>query len=338
MIMAGGQGTRFWPWSVKNRPKQFLPLHSKKTMIQETFERYSQWLSKEKIYVVTTEEYHDLLMEQLPQLPSEQIILEPERKDTAPCVALTALHCLEKDEDEVLVMSPADQYISDSQELMETLLLAEKIANSGHSIVTLGIPPTRPETGYGYIKTKYPSFIENKVLHVEKFIEKPFLDHAETLINDNNVFWNSGIFVSKPSTIAYYMEKFQTNIWNTLIKNKDNLKTAYLKLPKISVDYAILEKADEVYMIPVTFDWDDLGTWGSLERFKKEDQNHNILIGNVQVLSSENCMIISEKQNAMVLGAKDLIIVLTEEGLLVCHKSQEQEIKNLLNSWPETNK
>ncbi len=336
--MAGGQGTRFWPWSVKKRPKQFLPLHSKKTMIQETYERYSQWLPDEKIFVVTTEEYRDLVLEQLPQLPSEQIILEPERKDTAPCVALTALCCLEKDEDEVLVMSPADQFISNPQELMESLLLAEKIANIGYSIVTLGIPPTRPETGYGYIKTKDQSFRENKVLHVEKFIEKPSSAHAENLLNDDNVFWNSGIFVWKPSTIAYYMEKFQSNIWNTLIKNKGDLKKAYSMLPKISVDYAILEKANEVYMIPATFEWDDLGTWGSLERFKNENHDNNILIGNVQVLSSENCMIISENKNALVLGAKDLIIVLTEEGLLVCHKSQEQKIKNLLNSHSKNDK
>lgn len=331
--MAGGQGTRFWPWSVKKKPKQFLPLHSKKTMIQETYERYSKWLSNENIFVVTTEEYRDLVIEQLPQLPLEQIILEPDRRDTAACVALTALHCLEMGEDEVLVMTPADQYISDSQELMESLLIAEKVAEKGNSIVTLGIKPTRPETGYGYLKAIPEKVEEKQILKVDQFIEKPSLDYAKKLLESGNVFWNSGIFVWKPSTIAYYMEKFQGDMWSLLINNKENLKDIYSTLPKISVDYAILEKAKEVYTIPTTFEWDDLGTWRSLERLHNDDNNENIIIGNVYSFSSSNCLIISQDNNTKVLGVKDLIIVLTEDGLLVCHKSMEHEIKNAFDSW-----
>jgi mannose-1-phosphate guanylyltransferase len=289
----------------------------------------------EKIFVVTTEEYHNLVMEQLPYLSPEQILLEPDQRDTAPCVALTALHCLERGENEVLVMSPADQYVSDSQELMESLLLAENVAKKGNSIVTLGIQPTRPETGYGYIKTTTEVVEENQILKVEQFIEKPSLEHAKKLLECENVFWNSGIFVWKPSTIAYYMEKFQGEMWHKIKSHKNELKKIYSTLPKISVDYAILEQAKELYMIPATFEWDDLGTWRSLERLSKEDNNENIFIGNVNALSANNCMVISQDHDAIVLGVKDLIIVLTEDGLLVCHKTYEQEIKNVLHSWSD---
>lgn len=334
VIMAGGQGTRFWPWSIEKKPKQFLSLISKKTMIQETFDRYKEWLSIDKIFVVTTEEYKQLVIDQLPNLPQEQIILEPERRDTAPCVALTAMFFQEKLDDEVLVMCPADQYISDAAELKESLHLAEKIAEKDNNIVTLGINPTRPETGYGYIKAA--SEKADKILKVERFIEKPTEKYAEKLLNSDNVFWNSGIFIWKPSTIAHYMEKYQYYLWNTLKNNQSQIKEVYSKLPKISVDYAILEKVNCIYTIPAKFEWDDLGTWRSLERIYNQDSGENILIGNVNVLSSSNCTIISDNQDLVVLGVSDLIIVSTADGLLICHKSQEQEIKKALNLLSNT--
>jgi len=336
--MAGGQGIRFWPWSVKKKPKQFLPLKNGKTMLQETYERYKSWVSIQKIYVVTTEGYYTLVKEQLPDLPQEQILLEPERRDTGPCVALTALNFLDKDDDEVLVMSPSDHHISNPEELMKSLLLAEKVAKKENSIVTLGISPTRPETGYGYIKVINNIPQDNQALKVEEFIEKPSLSDAEKLLNNDHIFWNSGIFVWKPSTIAYYMEKFQSHLWNTLKDGKDQLKKTYSTLPKISVDYAILEKANTIYTIPTNFEWDDLGSWTAMERLNEKDNNKNILIGNVNAISSNNCIVISHlNDKTLALGVTDLIIVLTEDGLLVCHKSLEQEIKNILNYLNDLN-
>jgi mannose-1-phosphate guanylyltransferase len=336
VIMAGGQGTRFWPWSIKGKPKQFLPLNSQNTMIQETYNRYKQCLSKEKIYVVTTEEYQGLVKKQLPQLPLEQIIVEPDQRDTAPCVALTAMYFLGKDDDEALVISPADQYISDTQKLKDILEFAENIAEDGKSIVTLGVKPTRPETGYGYIKASIDEADEfQRVYKVDRFIEKPSKEHAKRLITSENVFWNSGLTIWKPSTIAYYMSKLQPKLWDTLLSNKTILQEVYSTLPKISVDYAILENAEEVFMIPATFQWDDLGTWRSLERLNKEDDNKNIVIGNINAVSTNNSIIISHGKKAIVLGVSDLIIVLTEDGLLVCNKSNEQEIKTLINDWPD---
>ncbi|WP_309543453.1 sugar phosphate nucleotidyltransferase [Cytobacillus firmus] len=334
MIMAGGKGTRFWPWSVKDKPKQFLSLLSNETMIQTTYKRFSQWLSSEKIFVVTTEEYLGLVMEQLPELSPEQVIVEPYQRDTAPSVALTALHFLDKGDDEVLVMSPADQYISNSEALKESLLLAEEIASDENAIVTLGIKPTRPETGYGYIKSEQENE-EEQVLKVTEFIEKPSLNHAKDLVNNSNVFWNSGIFVWRPSTIAYYMKKYQGAMWNELNENKNIFNEIYGSLPKISVDYAILEKAEKIYMIPSKFKWDDLGTWKSIERIYEKDSNKNILIGDIRTVSAQNCIIISQDQKVLVLGVEDLIIALTEDGLLVCQKSHEQKIKKILNSWSE---
>ncbi|MBY0074703.1 mannose-1-phosphate guanylyltransferase [Priestia aryabhattai] len=331
IIMAGGQGTRFWPWSIKEKPKQFLTLSSDKTMIQETYDRFRKWLPIEKIFVVTTDEYYSLVIEQLPEINSDQIILEPERRDTGPCVALSALHFLEKQEDEVIVTVPSDQYISDGELFRNSMITAEKAAQKDRSIVTLGIVPTRPETGYGYIEAK-EGVGQESIVPVKKFIEKPSLKQAVELLKNKNVYWNSGIFLWKPSTIAYYMELLQKDIWRTLLNNRSNLKQAYSKLPKISVDYAILEKAEKVYMIPAKFEWDDLGSWCSVERIQKENDKQNLELGNVYTLESNNCIVISDKQKALVIGVDDLIIVSTEEGLLVSHKSKEQIIKKALNS------
>ncbi|MGG1073104.1 sugar phosphate nucleotidyltransferase [Priestia megaterium] len=331
IIMAGGQGTRFWPWSVKERPKQFLTLSSNKTMIQETYARFRQWLPIEKIFVVTTDDYYPLVIEQLPEIDKDQIILEPERRDTGPCVALTALYFLTREDDEVIITAPSDQYIADEELFRESMVIAEKTAQTDRAIVTLGIVPTRPETGYGYIEAE-KVVDQEQVLPVKRFIEKPSFKKSIELLKNKNVYWNSGIFLWKPSTIAYYMELLQKDMWRALLKNRTNLKEAYFNLPKISVDYALLEKAETVFMIPVKFEWDDLGSWCSVERIQKDKTKQNIEVGDVSALECNNCMIISDKQKALVIGVDDVIIVSTEEGLLICHKSKEQMIKNALNS------
>ncbi|HET7615429.1 MAG TPA: sugar phosphate nucleotidyltransferase, partial [Bacillales bacterium] len=199
---------------------------------------------------------------------------------------------------------------------------------AGNSIVTLGIRTLRPETGYGYIEAMEND--HDEVVKVKTFIEKPSYERAVGLYQRPNIYWNSGIFVWKPSTIAYYMEKNQPVLWRTLMKSGNNLETAYATLPKISIDYAVLEKAEEVYMIPATFQWDDLGTWQSLERLYSKDGSGNVTLGDIHSTSTKNCMVYSEDRQVMTLGVENLIIVSTEEGLLVCHKSREQEIKKAL--------
>lgn len=330
--MAGGQGTRFWPWSVKDRPKQFLSLMSEETMLQQTYNRFRKWLPPEKIYIVTIEEYVSLVKEQLPSMRDNQILIEPASRDTAPCIALTALHFLKDHDNEAFAAVPADHYISDDSVFPEIFTLAEKIAENEHAIVTLGIKPTRPETGYGYIQAEKFAGANNQVLKVKNFIEKPSREEAEILLKEKNIYWNSGIFIWKPSTIAYYMERFQPEIWRNIKNCEQNLKREYFKINKISVDYAILEKAESIYVIPVNLEWDDVGNWSAWERHNKNSSENNILLGDVHVLSTKNCVIKSEDRKVIVIGVEDLIIASTEEGLLVCHKSQEQKIKDLIKS------
>lgn len=330
-IMAGGEGTRFWPWSVKGKPKQFLPLVSEETMLQLTYRRYRQWLPKSNIYIVTMKTYLPLIKEQLPELAEEQMIIEPDRKDTGPCIALTALAFLNKGDDEVLVVTPSDHYVADGEGLMKALLMAERVALNERAIVTLGMKPSRPETGYGYIGTKESEY-GDQVLSATSFIEKPPLDKALQLFKRPDMFWNSGIFIWKPSTIAYYMSNYQSSMWNLLTQSGSDLEKVYERLPKISIDYAILEKAETIYMIPVTFVWDDLGTWTSLQRIYTPDSEGNIALGDVSLEDTSGSIIYSEGIKTIVVGVQDVIVAYTSNGLLVCHKSAEQRIKTMLNN------
>lgn len=338
VIMAGGQGTRFWPWSVKERPKQFLSLMSEETMLQQTFHRFRKWLPPEKIYILTTEEYLPLVKEQLPSIKKNQILTEPMPRDTGPCLALAALHFLKKGDNEAFAAVPADHFLLDDHTFPEIFRLAEKIANNEHSIVTLGIRPTRPEPGYGYIQAGKQDESNHNVFAVNRFIEKPTIAKAEQLLENENIYWNSGIFIWKPTTIKHFMEKFQPDIWEKINNNVQDLKAQYALLPKISIDFAILEKADSIYTIPVNLPWDDVGNWGAWERLNKKTNEENLLHGDIHLLSTYNCTIKSDDKKVVVIGVEDLIIASTEEGLLVCHKSQEQKIKEVLNKIAQDEK
>jgi mannose-1-phosphate guanylyltransferase len=328
VIMAGGQGTRFWPLSTKRMPKQFLNLYSGDSLLQQTYQRFQTFLPNEKIYILTTKQYLPIVQEQLPKLNMEQIIVEYDQRDTAPCIALTGLFFLNQQDDEVLVIAPSDHYIEDIKSFHEALTLAETMAEQDHSIVTLGVLPTAPKTGYGYIQILENSVSSQGVFKVEKFIEKPDIKKAEELLDQKNVYWNSGIFIWRPTTIAYHFKKLQPDIWNILNENIFDLKTIYASLPKISVDYAILEKAENVYLVPSFFTWDDIGTWSSLERFKKVENKD--IKGKVMTDSANNCLVYTDR-TTLLLGVEDLIVASTDEGILVCHKSEEQKVKKLIN-------
>lgn len=332
VIMAGGKGTRFWPRSVESKPKQFLALTSGDTMLQLTYQRFRHWLPAEKIYVVTTKQYAAMVHVQLPELTPDRIIIEPASKDTGPCIALAALYFLGKGDNEVLVTTPSDQHIPDHEDFMNVLLKAEKAAVFGEAIITLGVVPTRPETGYGYIETLEPSDDE-QVVPVRTFIEKPDMEKANDLIQQPNMYFNSGIFIWKPSTISHYMQTYQSKMWSLLSGCEGELEAAYSKLPKISVDYAILEKATTIYTIPVSFDWDDVGLWTSLERIHPANLDGNIAFGDIHSVQAENNIIYSENLKTAVVGVRDLIVVSTDHGLLICHKSKEQLIKEIIKAW-----
>ncbi|MUT68742.1 mannose-1-phosphate guanylyltransferase [Paenibacillus sp. NEAU-GSW1] len=334
VIMAGGKGTRFWPRSTESKPKQFLALTAEnKSMLQLTYERFRSCLAAEDVYVAVSENYLPIVKEQLPSLPVKQLIIEPEQRDTAPCIALTASHFLKLSIDDVIVTAPSDQYIPSTEELMEALYAAETAAKDPGVVVTLGIVPTRAETGYGYIEAneseesgKYGLYIKE----VKAFIEKPSKERAEQLIQAANIYWNSGIFIWRPSTIACYMEMYQPEMWNTFKLEGEELADRYRKLPKLSIDYAIIEKLELLYTIPIAFTWDDVGTWTSLERIFETDPDGNMLFGRIYPMATKDSIIYSEQQKVVVIGVRDLIIVTTEEGLLICHKSEEQNVKHAI--------
>lgn len=329
VIMAGGRGTRFWPSSTESKPKQFLPLLTERTMLQDTYDRFRKWLPSSNIYVATSKIYVQLVMEQLPELPIEHIIIEPDSRDTGPSTALTALTFLHQHEDDVLVMVPSDQYISDAKELKRALQAAASEAKTRRITVMLGIVPNRPEIGYGYIRT-HEGQDDHPLREVDAFIEKPNQDYAEKLMKLDGTYWNSGIFVWRPSTIEYLMTRHCPSIWQPLKKHYPEIANIYSQLPKLSIDYAVIEKAKDLYVIPATFDWDDVGTWNAVRRHYGADEHDNLLKGHVRSLASHGNIVFTDKQ-AIIIGVDDLIVVSTEEGLLVCHRSEEQRIKEMLN-------
>ncbi|MBD0381557.1 mannose-1-phosphate guanylyltransferase [Paenibacillus sedimenti] len=326
VIMAGGKGLRFWPRSVEERPKQFLALTSRDSMLQMTYNRFRKNIDAADIYVVARSSYITLIREQLPYLDPSRLIIEPDQRDTGPCIALTARFFLQQGIDDVLVTAPSDQYIPDDKALMKALLEAERLAGKEKSIVTLGIVPTRPETGYGYIRAASES-IAGQAQRVLKFVEKPNEQRARELLLEPDTYWNSGIFIWKPSTIDYYMKLYQRDLWNKLWLSEEPLETVYATLPKLSVDYAILEKATTVFTIPVHFVWDDIGSWTAMERVFPKDEQGNIIFGDVYPLHINNSIVYAEEQKVIAIGVEDLIIVSTKDGLLVCRKSEEQHIK-----------
>lgn len=330
VIMAGGKGNRFWPRSTEEVPKQFLALTSNHTMLQETYQRFLRWIPAADIYVATVQKYTQLVLEQLKELDSRQLIIEPEQRDTAPCMALIARYFLLEGQDEPFVTVPSDQYIGDDEAYIQAIEQAVEAARQEGVIVTLGIVPTRPETGYGYIEAIGKAQDDGRPYRVKRFIEKPDLEKATRLVNMANVYWNCGIFAWRPSTIAAYLEQFEPDMSRLISLSDEQLEQMYPPLPKVSVDYAILEKADLIYCIPVRFGWDDVGTWTALTRLYPIDEQGNLISGSVHMLRAGDNIVFSDKQKTLVIGVADLIIVSTPEGLLVCPKSDEQTIKQAL--------
>ncbi|NIK68760.1 mannose-1-phosphate guanylyltransferase [Paenibacillus sp. BK720] len=335
VIMAGGKGTRFWPRSTVAKPKQFLTLASEEaTMLQQTYARFRSCLPEENVYVAVSENYLPMVKEQLPELGENRIIIEPEQRDTAPCIALTASYFMKLEQDDVLVTAPSDQYIPDTEELMDALRAAEQAAKKDGVVVTLGIVPTRAETGYGYIETidseDHAEKFGERIKEVKAFIEKPTKEKAEKLIELPNMYWNSGIFIWKPSTIAGYMMKYQPGMWSIFDQKDEEFRQSYAGLQKLSIDYALVEKLERLYTIPIEFIWDDVGTWTSLERIFTTDGDGNLLLGQVFPFATRNTIIYSEQQQVVTIGIEDLIIVSTEEGLLICRKADEQNVKHAI--------
>lgn len=347
LIMAGGKGERFWPKSRQNLPKQFLSLtNDGKTMIQLTVERILPLVDLEDIYIATNANYKQLVMEQLPGLPEQNILCEPIGRNTAPCIGLGAVHIQHKYDDAIMMVLPSDHLIKFNDIFTETLENACEVAEEGHNLVTIGITPNYPETGYGYIKAD-PTSAFKKSYAVECFVEKPSYEIAKSYVESGNYYWNSGMFIWKLSSILSNMQTFMEDTYNGLLKIQTAIGTSnegrtleevFPNFVSDSIDYGIMEKASDIYLIPGNFGWDDVGSWLAVERVRGTDENGNALTGNIVTVDTANCTIEGHTRLITTVGLKDLIIVDTEDALLVADKFAAGDIKKLLAKLRDSKK
>ncbi len=342
--MAGGIGSRFWPVSKSSKPKQFLDiLNVGKTLLQLTYERLLKVCPPENVFVVANIEYKELIKEQLPQLNDNQILCEPQRRNTAPCVAYASYKIAEINPDARLIVAPSDHLILKEDIFTEVITTALDASSKSDCLLTLGIQPNRPDTGYGYIQaTEEPFEFEPRLKKVKTFTEKPNLEMAKFFLQSGDFSWNSGIFIWSAKSIINSLEKNLPEIATIFKDGKGSYNTdkeeafiakAYSECTNISVDYGVMEKAKNVYVLPCDFGWTDLGTWGSVYDHLQKDDNGNALIAkNIKVYnSSDSIFNVSGNKLVVVNGLKNFIVVDTEDVLLICPKDDEQRIKVFVN-------
>lgn len=342
VIMAGGIGSRFWPVSTTEHPKQFLDIMGcGKTMMQLTLERFGDLVPMQNVWVVTGARFADTVREQLPGIPAENILLEPCGRGTAPCISYVSWKIKKRDPRAVVIVTPADHDVKDVETFREAISATAGFAAETDAIVTLGMKPTYAATGYGYIKAdlSYPALRQHNTFRVDTFKEKPDLETASRYIQQSDFFWNAGIFVWSVSTIVNAFRVYCpeiSNIFEELFDVYDTpaeqqrIDEVFPTCPNISVDYAILEKAEEVFVYPVDFGWSDVGTWGALHAQLPKDGHGNAVVGNeVHVIESENCIIHTTTCKSVVVQGLDGFIVVERDGqLLIAKMTEEQRIKS----------
>ena len=339
VIMAGGIGSRFWPMSTPEYPKQFIDVMGVgKSLIQLTVERFKDICPKENFWVVTSERYVDIVKEQLPQIPAQHILAEPEARNTAPCIAYACWKIRKEFPQANIVVTPSDALVIDTAEFARCIAVAlEKTADS-QAIVTLGMMPTRPETGYGYIAAQGEADAKG-ICEVEAFKEKPDVETAKGYLAAGNYFWNAGIFVWNVDTITNAIRRYAPQIAGVMDelepalftdKEAEELKRLFPTCEKISIDYAVMEKAEDIFVLPAEFGWSDLGSWGSLRTLLPQDEAGNAKVGGrVDMYNCRNCVVHAAEEKRVVLEGLDGYIVAEKDGrLLVCRLSEEQRIKD----------
>lgn len=341
VIMAGGIGSRFWPMSTVERPKQFVDvLGTGRTLIQLTMDRFEGVVPRENVWIVTSAKYADLVREQLPDVPEGNILKEPCRRNTAPCIAYVSWRIKAQNPKANIVVTPSDHIVLDTQEFRRVIGQSLSFVRESDAIVTLGMKPTRPETGYGYIQVDLadPCTSNKEIFRVDSFHEKPNLEKAKAYLAEKNFFWNAGIFVWNVSTIVNAFRIYAkdiSSVFEALLPYYGSAREQMLiderfpLCPSISVDYAILEKAEEIYCFPASFGWSDLGTWGSLRANSERDLHGNALIGrDIRLVDCRNCIVHTTDERRVVVEGLDGYIVAEKDGtLLVCRLENEQQIK-----------
>jgi len=355
LIMAGGEGKRFWPLSKKSRPKQFLYLLGEKSLIRQTVDRVLPLIPIDRIYVVTGEMYAEQTLEHIPELPRENLILEPDAKNTAPCIAYGTLKIKKVNEDSVTVVLPADHFIGDGKAFRDALSFAANVAdtklyNGEYPLITLGVTPTMPEVGYGYIKgtdEKIAVSKEYSALRVERFTEKPDLKTAISFIDQGGYFWNSGIFIWRTSSIVSafsdiipmwygHFDKILKNLDE--ISEKDAVSKFYKDISGGSIDNLILEHSDNTLVIPINFSWSDVGSWKALDEFLRNTESENIVRGNAVSFDSTGCLVFGADKLIALVGVEDLVVVESEDSILVLNKERSQDVKKVVDEINKSRK
>ncbi|WP_339889299.1 mannose-1-phosphate guanylyltransferase [uncultured Flavobacterium sp.] len=341
ILMAGGVGSRFWPVSTVDFPKQFHDmLGTGDTLIQKTFSRLAKIIPVENIFILTNEKYNNLVLEQLPMVKQEQVLLEPAMRNTAPCILYASLKIQKQNPDAVMVVAPSDHWIEDEGEFVNNLKQCFDFCTSENALMTLGIQPTFPNSGFGYIE--YDKADSNSVKKVNQFREKPDYETAKAFLASGNFLWNGGIFIWSAKAITEAFSQFQpvmNNLFKSGLENyntnseKEFINENYAQAENISIDYAVLEKAKNVYVLPATFDWNDLGTWGSLHEKLDKDEKNNAVVNATVVLenASNNIIRANNKKIIVIDGLNDYIIVDKDDVLLIYPKSKEQDIKKIVS-------
>lgn len=341
LIMAGGRGERFWPRSRQSLPKQFLSLTDDgKTMIQLTVERILPLVNMEDIYISTNRAYKDLVRQQLPEIPEENILCEPVGRNTAPCIGLGAVHMEKKYGDGIMMVLPSDHLIKYTSIFVNTLSDACAVAEQGPNLVTLGITPDSPETGYGYIKF-LPEQPLGRAFAVDRFVEKPNLETAKEYVASEQYLWNSGMFIWKISTILDNLREYLPEMYEGLGRIGDAvgskeyeqvLEREFEAFPSESIDYGIMEKAKNIYILTGAFGWDDVGSWLAVGRIKQNNEFGNVINGNVVAVNTRNTIVQGGEKLIATVGLSDLIVVDTPDALLICEKDSAGDIKKVLEN------
>ncbi len=341
VIMAGGIGSRFWPMSTTQFPKQFHDmLGTGNSLLQKTCSRFNSLIPSENTFVLTNERYLDLVLDQLPEITNDQVVLEPAMRNTAPCILLSAMKIYKKDPDAIILVAPSDHWIEDEDAFLKDVLTCFDHCRTEDKLITLGINPTFPNTGYGYIE--YNSSDDEDIKKVDQFREKPDYQTAKKFLDDGNFLWNAGIFIWSAKSIIDSFKEHMPDMYSLFSSGMDRLNTKdeeqfidenYSKAENISIDFGILERAKNVFVKKATFDWNDLGTWGSLyDKLDKDASNNAVVRATAHLKDSNNNMILTNNEKLVVIeGLNDFIIVDKDEVLMIYPKENEQDIKKLLS-------
>ena len=343
VIMAGGKGTRFWPRSRESHPKHLLDILSSKSILRETTDRIRPLVPPERIFVVTGRLHCEKVRRDLECVPSRNILVEPEGKNTAPCIGLAALHVQKEDPEGVMVVLSADHFIGKEDSFLKDIYVAGEMAGRGPHLVALGVKPTRPETGYGYLEIGSPvSTIKRKIIYkVKSFHEKPDAEKAKGFVKNGFFFWNSGIFVWKASTVLAAIERYLPGLHEGLkeigrvlgtSKEDDVVKEVYGSLEPISIDHGVMEKSPDVLMLKGTFQWSDVGSWDALWEIRGKDEWGNVIAGEVINVRSRNSFVHSPKKLVAIVDVEDLIVVEDDDSLLVCRRGSSQRVKEVVEA------